>query len=53
MASRSSRRPPPRHPDDELPALRRRSPLAYWVAVLVLAGMVASLLAGVIAGLAR
>lgn len=40
-------------PADELPGLRRRSPLAYWVAVLVLMGMVATLLGGVIASIAR
>jgi hypothetical protein len=45
-----ARRPPP---DDGLPALRRRSPIAYWTAVIVLLGMVASVLGGVVISLAR
>ncbi|MCC6433811.1 MAG: hypothetical protein IT196_02165 [Acidimicrobiales bacterium] len=53
-AGRVTPKPVPRRDTgDELPALRRRSPLAYWVAVLVLVGMVATLLGGVLAGLAR
>ena len=39
--------------DDELPALRRRSPVAYWTAVIVLLGLVTSLFGGVIVSLAR
>lgn len=35
------------------PSLRQRSPWAFWMAVLVLAGMVASILAGVVAGFIR
>ncbi len=35
------------------PTFRQRSPLAYWVALVVLIGLVATLLGGVIASLAR
>lgn len=46
--------PAPRPIDhDGVPALRRRSPLAYWVAVLVLLGLVASVLGSVVASFAR
>jgi len=52
VPGRTTKRTPPR-PSDELPSLRQRSPLAFWMAVLVLLGLVASVLAGVLAGLAR
>lgn len=37
--------------DDQLPSLRERSPWAFWMAVLVLVGLVASILAGVFVGI--
>ncbi|MFN0028784.1 MAG: hypothetical protein ACKV2O_16610 [Acidimicrobiales bacterium] len=42
-----------RSADDELPSFRRRSPLAYWVALLILAGLLATLFGGVVASVAR
>ena len=54
MAGRTTKRAPQRRRDpDELPSFRERSPIAFWVAVLVLLGLVASVLAGVLAGFAR
>ncbi len=47
MTGRTTPRRDP-YGDDELPSLRRRSPVVYWVAVIVLFGMVATLLASVV-----
>lgn len=39
--------------DDGVPSLRHRSPLAYWVAVIVLAGLLATVIGSFIASVAR
>ncbi|MFN0091286.1 MAG: hypothetical protein ACKVWR_13620 [Acidimicrobiales bacterium] len=45
---------PKREPSgpDELPPLRRRSPLVYWTAVLAVAALVLVTVGGVLAGIA-
>jgi hypothetical protein len=54
VSGRTTKRPTqPRRRADELPSFRQRSPIAFWVAVLILLGLVSSVLAGVLAGLAR
>lgn len=35
-----SRYTPPRDPDDELPDLRQRNPLMWWVAVIMVVALV-------------
>jgi hypothetical protein len=52
VTGRTTKRAPKSSSHDELPSLRQRSPAAFWVAVIVLVGMVASVLTGVIIGLA-
>ncbi|HSL58525.1 MAG TPA: hypothetical protein VK866_11835 [Acidimicrobiales bacterium] len=37
---------PPAGPDDDLPDLRRRNPLVWWVAVIMAASMVFGTVAG-------
>lgn len=47
MTGRVTRPPDP----DELPSLKQRNPLAWWVAVLCVVGLIASTATGLIAAL--
>jgi hypothetical protein len=49
----TKRAPKGRRPPDELPSMRERSPMVFWVSVLLLLGLIASVLAGVLVALSR